>query len=120
MTDFSPILVTTETRRLLHLIKLAHTVAWAVIASAILAIPIVTAIGELRWGFWLSSLVYIEVAVLIANNMQCPLTGLAGRYTGDRADNFDIYLPVWLARHNKTIFGSLFIAAEAFLLWQWL
>jgi hypothetical protein len=23
----------------------------------------------------------------------------------DRADNFDIYLPVWLARHNKVIFG---------------
>jgi hypothetical protein len=30
--------------------------------------------------------------------MRCPLTGIAARYTDDRRDNFDIYLPPWLAR----------------------
>ena len=32
------------------------------------------------------------------------------RYTDDRRPNFDIYLPSWLARYNKQIFGSLFAA----------
>ncbi len=39
----------------------------------------------------------VEVAVLAFNGMRCPLTDLAARYTDDRRDNFDIYLPLWLA-----------------------
>jgi hypothetical protein len=34
--------------------------------------------------------------------------------------NFDIYLPNWLARHNKTIFGAIFILGGLFALAQWL
>jgi hypothetical protein len=48
-----------------------------------------------------------------------PLSSLAGRYTEERADNFDIYLPLWLARRNKTIFGTLFVVGELFVLGQW-
>jgi hypothetical protein len=44
---------------------------------------------------------------------------VAGRYTKDRTENFDIYLPLWLARRNKTVFGALFVIGELFLLWQW-
>jgi hypothetical protein len=47
------------------------------------------------------------------------LTDLAGHYTGDRTDNFDIYLPLWLARRNKTIFGTLFVIGELFVLGRW-
>jgi hypothetical protein len=36
-------------------------------------------------------------------------------YTAERADNFDIYMPLWLARQNKTIFGALFIGGEVVL-----
>jgi hypothetical protein len=48
------------------------------------------------------------------------LSDLAGRYTDERKDNFDIYLPLWLARHNKAVFGTLFVAGELFMLKQWL
>ena len=48
------------------------------------------------------------------------MTDLASRYTEERADNFDIYLPLWLARHNKLIFGMLFAVAELFVLGSWL
>ncbi len=46
---------------------------------------------------------------------------LASRSTDDRRDNFDIYLPLWLARHNKVIFGTLFAAGLVFTaaLWWW-
>jgi len=60
------------------------------------------------------------VLVLVVNRMTCPLTDVASRYTDDRRANFDIYLPEWLARHNKTIFGSLYVAAILLLVARWL
>ncbi len=60
-----------------------------------------------------------ECLVLGLNRGRCPLTDVAARYTDDRADNFDIYLPLWLARYNKIIFGFLFVAGELIVLWQW-
>ncbi len=110
--------MTRSARRLL-LIRLVHTLVWAVFAGSIVAIPVATAIGNLRAALWLSLLVWVEVAILLANRMRCPLTGVAARYTDERADNFDIFLPEWLARHNKLIFGTLFALAELHLLWRW-
>lgn len=97
-------------------IKALHTAVWLFFAGCILAIPIVPH----RPAVLLSGLVLVECAVLAVNRWRCPLTDVAGRYTQDRADNFDIYLPLWLARNNKTIFGTLFVVAELFLLVRWL
>ena len=52
--------------------------------------------------------------------MKCPLTPLAARYTDDRRDNFDIYLPLVMARYNKEIFGTLYVAGLVFGLALWL
>jgi hypothetical protein len=106
--------------RALWRIRLLHTVIWAVFAGSILAIPFATALGDLRLGFWLSLFVGVEVVVLLVNGMRCPLTDLAGRYTEERPDGFDIFLPAWLARNNKLIFGTLWVAAELFLAGRWL
>lgn len=58
---------------------------------------------------WLSiGLIIIETAVLLINKWRCPLTPVAMKYTSDRRDNFDIYLPEWLASHNKSIFSGIF------------
>lgn len=94
----------------LRAIKILHTVAWAIFAGAIVAVPFVLAQGHLTAAWWLIGLVMLEVAVLLANQMVCPLTDIAARYTDERHDNFDIYLPLWLARNNKRLFGSLFVA----------
>ncbi|MGE0665508.1 MAG: hypothetical protein AB7O49_03020 [Sphingomonadales bacterium] len=109
-----------EAARALRRIRLVHTAAWAAFAGAILAIPPVTLAGELRAACWLSALVWVEVAILAGNRMRCPLTRIAARYTDDRRDNFDIYLPLWLARRNKLIFGALFAAGQLMLLSAWL
>lgn len=101
----------------LRAIKAVHTAVWAVFAGAILAIPVCAARGERLLAWSLIGLVLIEVAVLAGNGMRCPLTDLARRYTAAREDNFDIYLPLWLARHNQTIFGALYLAGLAFTLW---
>ena len=62
----------------------------------------------------LTGLILVECAVLAVNQCRCPLTDLAARHTEARAANFDIFLPLWLARNNKTIFGTLFVAGELF------
>ena len=59
-----------------------------------------------------------ECLVLVLNRMRCPLTDLAARHTEDRRDNFDIHLPLWLARHNKTVFGSLYLLGLLLLGWR--
>ncbi|HEX8653859.1 MAG TPA: hypothetical protein VF693_01370 [Allosphingosinicella sp.] len=99
-------------------VRLIHSAAWLLFASAILALPVTVWMGRLTWALGLSGLVMVEVFILAANGMRCPLTAIAARYTADRSGNFDIYLPAWLARHNKTIFGSLFVAGEFFLLYR--
>ena len=80
----------------------------------LLAIPVASWRGEHGVVAWLAAIVAGEVIVLMLNNMRCPLTRIAARYTDDRRDNFDIYLPEWLARHNKLIFGTLYFAGLVF------
>ena len=109
-----------DNARALWRVRLLHTVIWAVFAASILAIPIATALGDLRLGLWLSLFVGVEVVVLLVNGMRCPLTDLAARYTDDRPDGFDILIPPWLAVNNKRIFGTLWVAAELFLAARWL
>jgi hypothetical protein len=101
-------------------IRALHTVIWLFFAGCIVAIPIAGILGRFRWAAILTGLVIVEVSVLAANRGRCPLTDLASRYTEERVDNFDIYLPRWLARHNKTIFGTLFVLGELILLGLWL
>jgi hypothetical protein len=103
----------------LRIVKLVHTVVWAFFATSIVAIPVLAAAGMYRAAFILISIVFVEVLVLVINGWRCPLTGIAARHTSDRRDNFDIYLPEWLARHNKLIFGILYVFGSVFTLARW-
>jgi len=82
---------------------------WAMFVAAIVGVPIAA-----RFESWvvvavLVGVVSAECVVLAANGMRCPLTAIAERYTDDRRPNFDIWLPEWLAQHNKSIFGTMFV-----------
>lgn len=56
---------------------------------------------------------------LRAASCQCSLTRVAGRYTDERRPNFDIFLPPWLARYNKVIFGVLYLVGIALTVARW-
>ncbi len=103
----------------LRTIKLVHTAVWAFFAGSIVAIPVCAALGRHRAAFVLVAIVLVEVAILVVNGMRCLLTGVAARYTGDRRDNFDIYLPEWLARNNKTVFGLLYVLGTVYAVARW-
>ncbi len=100
----------------LRLVKVVHTIVWAFFAGCIFAIPVLAWRGNVTAAFVAIAVVCLEVVVILVNRWRCPLTDVAARYTDDRRDNFDIYLPEWLARHNKTIFGWLFAAGLVFTL----
>jgi len=111
-----------KSRRIYSLaaIKLVHTIVWVFVVGCILALPATALVHRFDWAVLLTAVIAAELAVLALNGGRCPLTGLAARVTSDRADNFDIYLPNWLARHNKAIFGAILAINELFVLWYWL
>jgi hypothetical protein len=101
-------------------IKLLHTVVWLFFVACIVAVPVAAALHRFRLTAILAALVLLECFVIAVNRFRCPLTDLAARFAPETSDNFDIYLPNWLARHNKSIFGALFVAGGLFALAQWL
>jgi hypothetical protein len=54
-------------------------------------------------------LIVLEGIVLMLFNKVCPLTIIARKYSDSTKDNFDIYLPNWLAKWNKLIYTTLFM-----------
>lgn len=104
--------------RRLVAVKLLHTIAWAFFAGCIVALPWAAWRGEMRLAAWLAAIVMVEVIILALNRFACPLTAVAARYTDERRANFDIYLPEWLARYNKHVFGTLYVAGLAYTLWR--
>ena len=104
----------------LRVVKLVHTVIWTFFAGCIIAIPIYGHMGRFLIAAVLVGIVMLEVFILTINRFRCPLSDVAARYTEDRRDNFDIYLPIWLARHNKHIFGGLFLVGTLYTLIRWM
>ena len=104
----------------LRTIKVVHTAAWVFFAGLILALPVFAWQRRFDVFLLLAAMVAVEVLVLALNGLKCPLTPLAARYTSERQDNFDIYLPLLVARYNKQIFGPLYLAGLLFGLVRWL
>jgi hypothetical protein len=100
-------------------IKLLHTLVWAIMAGSILALPVMALLERFNAAIILTVIILAECGVLAFNEGRCPLTSFVAQFTIERADNFDIYLPNWLARYNKAIFGTLFVVNELFVLWCW-
>jgi hypothetical protein len=119
-SDFSAVVERgTSAGRSLRRVKIVHTLVWALFAVCIATIPVMASVGRDRAAVALILVVLVEVLILMANGGNCPLTAVAAQYTWDRRANFDIYLPEWLARHNKTVFGLLYFAGIAMTFWGW-
>jgi membrane-bound metal-dependent hydrolase YbcI (DUF457 family) len=103
----------------LRTIRAIHTIAWAFFAGCILAIPVYAWRGNFKTAAILCAVVFVEVLILVVNKWNCPLTPIAARYTENRRANFDIYLPIWLARYNKEIFESLYLLGITYTLARW-
>lgn len=68
---------------------------------------IINRLGFLFWLAW--GFILLEGLILLIFRWTCPLTLFARKYSSSEKDNFDIYLPNWLAKHTKTIYTGLSI-----------
>ena len=92
----------------LSLIKGLHTLIWLFFNVVIFYLLYAAITGRLDHWLWLGyGLIALEGLVLLGFNFFCPLTILARQYSDSPADNFDIYLPNWLAKNTKLIYTSL-------------
>ena len=109
--------------RTLALIRLAHTLVWAFFVACILGVPMAAHAGRFGLAALFALLVLGEVVVLALNRWRCPLTAVAARHAEPAAiadPAFDIYLPRWIAAHNKTLFGTLYVAGLVYAGLRWL
>ncbi len=92
----------------LILIKIIHTLIWIFFNVVIFYLLYAVLINKIDRWVWIGfSLFFLEGLILLAFKNHCPLTVLARRYSNSTKDNFDIYLPNWLAKYNKLIYTSL-------------
>lgn len=91
-------------------IKIIHTLIWIFFASVIFYIVYAGISNKINIYTWIAiGLVIGEGIVLLIFKMFCPLTILARKYSNSEKDNFDIFLPEWLARNNKVVFTIIFL-----------
>jgi hypothetical protein len=77
---------------------------------------ILNKIGKLVW--LCIGIIILEGVVLLSFKGICPLTVIARKYSASTKANFDIYLPIWLARYNKVIYTAIFIAIIFILIYR--
>lgn len=98
-------------------IKLLHTGIWVFFNIVILYMLFAALTDRIDGWFWCAvAAVAIEIIVLAVFRLSCPLTLMARRYSGSTRANFDIYLPEWLARYNKTIYSIILVAIALIVL----
>lgn len=89
-------------------VKSLHTAIWIFFNIVIFYMLYAAIVGKLDVWLWLCyGLVLAEGIVLLIFRLVCPLTLIARKYSASDKDNFDIFLPNWLARYTKLIYTSL-------------
>lgn len=103
----------------LALIKIVHTLIWVffnIVIFYMLYAVIANKIDRWLWIGW--GLIGLEMLTLLIFRFYCPLTVWARKYSDSTKDNFDIYLPNWLARHNKLIYSCIMAGIGALTLYR--
>ena len=91
-------------------IKIIHTIIWLFFNVVLFYMAYAVIINKIDIYVWLGVAAVIgEGIVLLLFKKMCPLTIMARKYSDSTKDNFDIFLPNWLARYNKLIYTSFFI-----------
>jgi len=103
----------------LFIVKLIHTIIWGLFVSAIIYVCYAGLFDRMtKWVWFCIAAVLIEAIVLLTNKWRCPFTSIAGKYTNVQPIGFDIFIPKWLAQHNKILFSTLFVFGLVLVLWR--
>ena len=104
-----------QSKTKLTLIKIIHTLIWLFFNFVIFYMLYAAVVNKLDAWLWLGyGIIFTEGIILLIFKSFCPVTVLARKYSDSTKDNFDIYLPNWLARNNKLIY-TLILTAVIFI-----
>ncbi|MDX5419598.1 MAG: hypothetical protein LPK09_10310 [Hymenobacteraceae bacterium] len=105
--------------RKLLLIKLVHTLIWVFFNVVIFYLLYAVITNRIdKWVWICLGLIALEGLVLLVFKKMCPITVVARRYSDSTRDNFDIFLPNWLARYNKEIYTTIVIISVFILIYR--
>ena len=103
----------------LLLIKIIHTLVWLFFNVVIFYMLYAVIANKIdRWVWTGYGLIAAEGLVLLIFKNSCPITIVARRYAASGKDNFDIFLPNWLARYNKFIYTAIVVIVIAITVYQ--
>lgn len=103
----------------LFMIKSVHTLIWLFFNVVIFYLLYAVIMNRIDKWVWIGiGLVVMEGIVLLVFKMFCPLTIIARNYSDSSNENFDIFLPNWLAKYNKLIYTSIFGIAVLILIYR--
>ena len=105
----------------LIVVKFIHTLIWVFFNIVIFYMLYAVIQNKLDIWLWIGyGLIFLEGLTLLVFKFFCPLTLIARRYSDSQEDNFDIYLPNWLAKNTKLIYTSIVVIImiiTAYRLW---
>ena len=105
----------------LLVVKIVHTLIWIFFNVVIFYMLYTVIVNRLDKWLWVGyGLVFIEGITLLLFKYVCPLTLIARKYSDSRQDNFDIFLPNWLARNTKLIYTSILVLIIALTIYRFL
>lgn len=108
-----------ESKTKLILIKIIHTLIWVFFNFVIFYMLYAAIANKLNLWLWIGyGLVFLEGLTLLTFKLHCPLNLLARKYTNSPKDNFDIYLPSWLAKYTKLIYTTIFALISIITIYQ--
>lgn len=94
----------------LKIIKIVHTLIWIFFNLVIFYMLYAVIANKIDTWLWICyGPVLLEGLILLLFRFYCPLTLLARKYSDSTKENFDIYLPNWLAKYNKIIYTTIVV-----------
>lgn len=103
----------------LKLIKILHTTIWVFFNVVIFYLLYAVIANKIdKWVWICIGLILLEGIILIIFKSICPVTLLARKYSDSTKENFDIYLPNWLAKYNKLIYSTIVLVALCILAYR--
>lgn len=95
-------------KKLLY-IKIIHTIIWLFYVFIIGYILYASVYNIINLYLFIAiGFVVLEGIILLIFKWKCPLTVIGYKYSNNHEVGFDIFLPKWLAKNNKSIFSAIF------------
>ena len=103
----------------LQLIKAIHTIIWVFFNVVIFYLLYAVVVDKIdKWVWICLGLILLEGIILIVFKKMCPITLIERKFSNSQQDNFDIYLPNWLAKYNKEIYSIIVLIAIVILIYR--